>query len=269
VIGSLGGAIIWVLRHRLPESPRWLETAGRYDRAHQIVSAMEAEATSTVHRERVTPAPQSAAEFRRAARVPFSTLFSPTYRARTLMLWVFQVFQAVGYYGFGTLVPIVLVAKGYSVVNSLAYTSIVFLGYPLGSALSIPIVERVDRRWLIVGAAFLMAVFGLGLGAARSATLIVPLGLAYTMAANVFSNAFHVFQAEIFPTSVRATAAGTAYGLSRLSSAAMPFVLLPLLNNVGSEAAFGAVSVAMLVVMIDIALFAPSTTGRGLEEVAD
>jgi putative MFS transporter len=268
VIGSLGGAIIWVLRHRLPESPRWLETAGRYDRAHQIVSAMEAEA-STVDGERVTPAPRVAAESRRPPRVSFSTLFSPAYRARTLMLWVFQIFQAVGYYGFGTLVPIVLVAKGYSVVNSLAYTSIVFLGYPLGSALSIPIVERVDRRWLIVSAAFLMAVFGLGLGAARSATLIVPLGLAYTMAANVFSNAFHVFQAEIFPTSVRATAAGTAYGLSRLSSAAMPFVLLPLLNNVGSEAAFGAVSAAMLVVMIDIALFAPSTTGRGLEEVAD
>jgi putative MFS transporter len=207
-------------------------------------------------------------ETERAPRVPFRTLFSPQYRGRTVMLWVFQIFQAVGYYGFGTLVPLVLVAKGYSVVNSLTYTSVVFIGYPLGSALSIPIVERVDRRWLIVAAAFLMATFGLGLGAAPSAAIIVPLGLAYTMAANVFSNAFHVFQAEIFPTAVRATAAGTAYGLSRLSSAAMPFVLLPLLNNVGSEAAFGAVSVAMVVVMIDIALFAPSTTGRGLEEVA-
>lgn len=62
--------------------------------------------------------------------------------------------------------PIVLVAKGFSVVTSLTYTSLVFLGYPLGSALSILVVERVDRRWLIVGSAFLMAVFGLGLGAA-------------------------------------------------------------------------------------------------------
>jgi putative MFS transporter len=175
----------------------------------------------------------------------------------------------VGYYGFGTLVPMVLVARGYSVMSSLTYTSLVFIGYPLGSALSIPLVERVDRRWLIVSSALLMALFGLGLGASPSAAAIVPLGLAYTMAANVFSNAFHVFQAEIFPTAVRATAAGTAYGLSRLSSAAMPFVLLPLLNDYGAGAAFGAVSVAMLIVVIDIALFAPSTTGRGLEEVAD
>ena len=48
----------------------------------------------------------------------------------------------------------------------------------------------------------------------------------------------------------------------------MPFVLLPLLNRFGSVAVFAAVGAAMLIVMIDIGLFAPSTTGRSLEEVA-
>ena len=266
-IGSLGGAIVWALRSRLPESPRWLESVGRHDEGYRIVAAMEAEAwpdglgdepPSVIPADRATARP----------RVPLRVLFSPEYRGRTLMLWVFQVFQAVGYYGFGTLVPLVLVNKGFSVVSSLTYTSLVFLGYPIGSALSIAVVERIDRRWLIVGSAFLMAVFGLGLGSAGSAAVIVPFGVAYTMVANIFSNAFHVFQAEIFPTAVRATAAGTAYGLSRLSSAAMPFVLLPLLSQAGAVAAFGAVGVAMLVVMLDIGLFAPSTTGRALEEVA-
>ena len=266
-IGSLGGAIVWALRSRLPESPRWLESVGRHDEGYRIVAAMEAEAWP----DGLGDEPQSDIPADRATarpRVPLRVLFSPEYRGRTLMLWVFQVFQAVGYYGFGTLVPLVLVNKGFSVVSSLTYTSLVFLGYPIGSALSIAVVERIDRRWLIVGSAFLMAVFGLGLGSAGSAAVIVPFGVAYTMVANIFSNAFHVFQAEIFPTAVRATAAGTAYGLSRLSSAAMPFVLLPLLSQAGAVAAFGAVGVAMLVVMLDIGLFAPSTTGRALEEVA-
>ena len=266
VIGSLGVAVVWMLRRRLPESPRWLESVGRHEDANRIVTAMEAE--SQTDGPPPVAAPRQADRVVRAARVPFGLLFSPEYRGRTLMLWTFQIFQTIGYYGFGTIVPMVLVAKGHSVVSSLTYTSLVFIGYPLGSALSILVVERVDRRWLIVGSAFLMALLGLGLGLAESTSAIVLCGVSYTLVANVFSNAFHVFQAEIFPTAVRATAAGTAYGLSRLSSASMPFVLLPLLRTGGPGAAFGAIGLAMLIVMLDVGLFAPSTTGRLLEDVS-
>ena len=173
----------------------------------------------------------------------------------------------VGYYGFGTLVPTVLASKGYSIVTSLTFTSLTFIGYPIGSALSLLIIERVDRRWLIVTSAFLMSVFGLGLGFASSATMIVAMGFLYTVASNFFSNGLHIFQAEIFPTFARATASGTAYGLSRLSSGAMPFLLLPVLDRWGSGAMFGVIAAALWIVMLDIALFAPKTTGRSLELV--
>jgi putative MFS transporter len=134
--------------------------------------------------------------------------------------------------------------------------------------LSIPLVERLDRRWLIVGSAVSMAFLGLALGFASAPTAIVAFGMAYTMVSNIFSNGFHIFQAEIFPTSVRATATSTAYGLSRLSSASMPFVLLPVLERWGAPAMFAVVATAMLIVVVDIGVFAPSTTGRPLEHVA-
>jgi putative MFS transporter len=200
-------------------------------------------------------------------RASVASLFSEQYVGRTLVLWIFQIFQSVGYYGFGTLVPLVLASKGFSTVNSLTYVSAVYVGYPLGSALSIPIVERLDRRWLIVGAAVLMALLGFALGLATTPLAIVSCGVVYTIVSNVFSNAFHIFQAEIFPTAVRATAASTAYGLSRLSSAAMPFVLLPILEGSGATAMFAVVAAAMLIVVVVIGLFAPSTTGRPLEQV--
>ena len=262
VAGSLGAVIVWFVRMRLPESPRWLESVGRIAEAEVIVDRMEREAG--VARPATSASSPDAVL---APRVGLSVLFSGQYRSRAIMLAVFHVFQAIGYYGFGTLVPLVLAAKGYSIVTSLTFTTLTFIGYPVGSALSIPFIERVDRKWLIVWSALLMSVLGIGMGYASSSGAIVALGFLYTAASNVFSNGIHTFQVEIFPTAVRTTAAGACYGLSRLSSAAMPFVLLPVLRRWGAGPMFVAIGMAMWVVIVDVAWFGPRTTGRALEDV--
>jgi len=262
VAGSLGAVIVWVLRTRLLESPRWLESVGRVGEAEAIVARMEREANVAHVEGGLQTALDGQLHGRGGLRIALAQ-----YRGRLIMLGVFHLFQSIGYYGFGTLVPLVLAAKGYSIVTSLTFTTLTFIGYPVGSALSIPIVERVDRKWLIVASAFLMSVLGIGMGYAESSVAVVAFGFLYTAAANVFSNGLHIFQVEIFPTSVRASAAGACYGLSRLSSAAMPFVLLPVLRQWGAGPMFVVIGAAMWIVMIDVALFGPRTTGRSLEEV--
>jgi putative MFS transporter len=261
VAGSLGAAIVWVMRAKLPESPRWLESVGRAAEAEAIVAVMEREA------QRMGPLPQPSNESASPERGRFRVIFGPRYRGRTLMLCVFHLFQTVGYYGFGTLVPTVLAAKGYPIVTSLTFTSLTFIGYPIGSALSLPVVERIDRRWLIIASAGLMAVFGLTLGYASAPAVILASGFLYTATSNIFSNALHIFQVEIFPTFARATAAGTTYGISRLSTGAMPFVLVPVLDRFGATAMFGVIAGALAICIVDIALFAPPTTGRALETI--
>jgi MFS transporter, putative metabolite:H+ symporter len=262
VAGSLGAVIVWFVRRRLPESPRWLEMVGRTIEADAIVKQIENEAAKDA------PLPNPGVhEVTVTTRPGLSILFSGEYRSRVVMLGVFHVFQTIGYYGFGTLVPLVLASKGYSIVTSLTFTTLTFIGYPIGSALSLPIIERLDRRWLIAGSAFVMSLLGIGMGYSTSPVAIVALGFLYTAVSNVFSNGLHIFQVEIFPTPVRATAAGMCYGLSRLSSAAMPFVLLPVLERWGAGPMFVVVATALWIVIVDVALFAPSTTGRSLEEV--
>jgi putative MFS transporter len=270
VAGSLGAVIVWFVRRRLPESPRWLESVGRTAEAEAIVERMEQEVRlkpdTTGPEVRLKP-DTTGSQTDTTVKRSLSSLLSGQYRSRMIMLGVFHVFQTIGYYGFGTLVPLVLAAKGYSIVTSLTFTTLTFIGYPIGSALSLPIVERLDRKWLIAGSAFLMSVLGIGMGYSSSPVAIVVLGFLYTAVSNIFSNGLHIFQVEIFPTTVRTTAAGACYGLSRLSSAAMPFVLLPVLDRWGAGAMFVVVATALWIVILDVALFAPRTTGRSLEEV--
>lgn len=76
---------------------------------------------------------------------------------------------------------------------------------------------------LIIAAELAMAGLGPLFGFAAAPWLILLSGFLMTTVSNVFSNAYHVYQAELFPTSMRATAIGTAYSLSRLSAAILPF----------------------------------------------
>jgi putative MFS transporter len=81
----------------------------------------------------------------------------------------------------------------------------------------------------------------------------------------VFSNAFHVYQAEIFPTRMRATAVGTAYSLSRLTAAILPFVSVSILDGIGPDAVFLGCAGILLLLCVDVAVLGPRTTGRTLE----
>lgn len=265
LLGGLGAFVVWLARRRLPESPRWLESVGRTTEADRLVTAWEDRARRDGH---VLSAPQPDERPVSQDRLPLRSLFVGQYRRRTVMLLVLNAFEVFGYYGFGTIAPLVLVAKGYSIISSLGYLAVTYLGYPIGSALSLPIIERMERKLLIAATAVGMAVTGLLFGYAGSPGQVLVWGFAFTMISNVFSNAFHVYLGELYPTALRATAAGSAYSISRLVTAALPYVLLPVLNSRGSGAVFAIVAAAMGLVAANVLLLGPRTTGRALEVVA-
>lgn len=266
VIGALGAVLILWLRRSLPESPRWQEIHGNSAEAERLITEIE---TSCIQEKGLSSLPEPIeVPIIAQRRIPFAELFAGPYARRTLMLWIFQILQTVGYYGFGSLVPTVLATEGFSVVHSFLYSALLMLGYPIGSALSLLIVERVERKWLIVGSGLGMALFGVLFGIARTPALILTWGFLYTCVSNIYSNGFHIYQAEIYPTRARGTAVGTAYGLSRLTSALQPFFLLPILIGLGPTTLFAVIACVMAATAADVGLLGPKTTGRPLEEVS-
>lgn len=260
VLGAIGAAVVWVLRRRLIESPRWLAARGRVDDAEKLVAVMEAEAGRYVSG-RTIPQPEPTPPAPRGLLV----LLRPPYLRRTVMLWIFSSLSATAYYGFGTLAPQVLALKGFGVVLSLGYLAVSFVGYPIGSLLSVPLMDRVERKILLVGSAAAMALCGIGFATARSGAVLVAFGVGYTLLSNIFANVSHVYLAEQYPTEVRTTATGIAYSLSRLAAAALPFVLLPVLQDYGPSWLFFVVAMCVAVMVLDVLLLGDRTTGTSVE----
>ncbi|WP_428936365.1 MFS transporter [Streptomyces sp. ACT015] len=268
-LGAAGSAVVWAWRRGLFESPRWLAAVGRRAEAEALTARLEAEARS-LGRPLTEPAAGRDADPSGGAPEPggrgadpgsavpsgpfLRQLFSPGLRRRTVQCWLLCLLSTVGYYGFGTLAPLVLAAKGYDVVQGLGYTATVFVGYPVGALLAVPLMDRVERRFLVALSALGMAVAGLGFAFAGSASTVIACGFAYTLVSNVFSSASHVFLAEQYPTRIRAQASGTAYSLSKLTAAALPFALLPVLERGGPGTLFATIAAAMVALAAAVVL---------------
>ena len=184
------------------------------------------------------------------------------------MLMVFNAAQTIGYYGFASWVPTLLIARGITTTTSLAYSFAIARAAPVGPLLLASVADFMDRKWQIAVSATCIAVAGL-LFARTSGVAIILVGVVLTCANNWMSVAFHAYQSELFPTAIRARAVGFVYSWSRFSAIFTSLAIGFLLARVGVTGVFVFIAAAMAVAGGSVALFGPPTSGRTLEEIAD
>lgn len=263
LIAALGSVVVWWVRMGLPETPRWYENNGRHQDANAVMEKIEQQVE-----QETGPLPEVVHHPREeAVKGTFAEIWIPPYRRRTIMLIVFNLFQTIGFYGFASWVPTLLISEGVTLLHSLLYTFVIAIFNPLGPVLGMWLSDKWQRKWQIVTVSLAIGAAGLIFSFMRIPIWIIVMGVVITLLNNWFSTLFHSYQAELYPTRLRTTGVGFTYSWSRLSSAFTGFIIVALLHAFGTVGVFSFISFAMIVVAVTIGGFGPMTNRRSLEEI--
>ncbi len=197
----------------------------------------------------------------------FRDIWAPQYRQRTLMLVVMNIFQAIGFFGFGNWLPALLSGKGASITHSLLYAFFITLAYPLGSLICSRYADKIENKWQIVLSSLMTVVFGTLFALQNNPLMLILCGFCITYSNAWLTYSYHAYQTEVFPTYIRARAVGFCYSFSRLSTVFSSLIIGMILQAAGTQGVIAFIVVSMLIVMLTIGIFGPKTRGINLENI--
>jgi len=264
-----GLAAIWVLivRRIVPESPRWLESWGRYDDADETMKHIEAE----VEERHGRPLPESEPP-RFTERVfrgfSFRELFTTGYRRRTVMIWLAWFFILLGYYGITTWVSKLLADQGFDIAASIGFVLLMALWGIPGFLSASLLLERIGRKTTLSAYVILSAVAAYFYGQADSLLWLIVAGSFMQFFFFGMWSALYAYTPEIFPTRARGVGAGTASSMGRLGALLGPALVPVVLTSYGNAAVFTLGAAAFVIAAAVVLILGPETNKRVLEEVS-
>lgn len=262
-VGVVGLVLLW----RVSESPRWLATHGHLAEAEAAVDRLETLAVQQTGAP-LPPSQTTAATEPASGMIPHLRMLQGPYRKRTVVLGLVWIFQTLGFYGFTSWVGPLLALHGFKVADSLLFASISQLGGPVGILLSLTVIDRFERRWLLGIACGLIMVCGLLYGLTFQVAMIVVFGILTAMFLQSFVPIAYSYTCEQYPTEARASAMGLLYGTGRLANVAGPLIVAAIYASVGYVPVFVYIAASWLITGGVVVLFGVFTTGRTLEHVS-
>ncbi|AHB05996.1 MFS transporter [Pandoraea pnomenusa 3kgm] len=264
-IAGAGALAIWIMRKRMPESPRWLESVGRTQEAEATLADIEGQ----VKRQFGALPPVPPAQPVMARNVPLSVLFSKPVIGRTLTAALTCVAINVAVYGFVAWLPTFFVKQGLTVVQSLGFTTLMAFGAPGGALVGYLLGDRLGRQRGLVLFSAATIVLGFLYPQMRDAMSISIVGFCLVTAIyTIVTLGLYGYIPELFPTAFRLRGTGFAGVCGRAASMSTPYLAVALFQHFGISGVLAMVSGVLGLLIVALLVLRVETNQQSLEDIS-
>jgi len=270
LLGVLPALIAYLIRRRVPESPRWLASSGRIREAEEALIKVGATRQAIEEAREAIPYDDDAATEtdNKSLKEKYSELFSLKWLSRNIVSWALwiapnSVMSAVNLW----LPSYLMTVYHFTLVKSLFYTVANTGVGVIGRLIGVYLIDKAGRKPLIIGtfsfAAMCLVVAGL---------VKTPDSLLYCLGAFTFFVDGGIVVAvtyvpELYPTRIRAIGSSSASAAGRIAAAAAPILIGALIGLNLQRLVWIIFAVTLGICVVVTAILAPETKGITLEEV--